>query len=132
VFEQYFKDCFEFSGCFETEFKSRKARRIDHTNIMLQNRKEIEHQIGVSSLYPTELQIDQAGSTRFMYVSHTVQLQNTGFSSFDPHLVSCGPYPNEQGSEQMLSPSIGTPMDFCNAIEQNGMRKKNRSGRPRP
>jgi hypothetical protein len=34
-------------------------------------------------------------------------------------------FPNQQGSERTLSPSIGTTMDFCNAIEQNGMRKKN-------
>jgi hypothetical protein len=58
----------------ETEFDSQKE--IDHTNTILQNKKEIEQQIDISSLFPT-------------HVSHTVQLQNywVGFIiSSDPRL----------------------------------------------
>jgi hypothetical protein len=60
----------------ETEIDSQKARQIDHTNIILQNKKEIEQQIDISLLFPT-------------HVSHTVQLQNywVGFIiSSDPRL----------------------------------------------
>jgi len=79
--------------------------------------KQIEEQIDIFSLFPTEVQIDQKFRT------HTVQvtIQESG-----PHKVLLQSFLAHCSRDRTLlsSPSIhGSTIDFfCNAIEHNGLK----------